>query len=230
MYLQNKVVTIDHIIEAFPMLPTDMKSQYKSSLENLLHRKSSSMLASDQDYIQTFSLLKLAINEFGNDQLKGEMELYITRIRDLRKKIPLHHVLDTWKNDKLDKLPSSHTPISLNLQKDPISYTLGDLEALRLEFANEFKRCLSGPSSLILHGVARGSITVSWGVLRKDAKELNKELLKDTSREFFERNGVDQVSLHNHVAFDSCKLIIFVGVLSLAIYSPILLDKTQWQG
>ena len=207
MYLQRKVVTADSIVEAFPMLPSDMKLKYKLSLEKLLNGQPLSMFGNDQEYIRVISLLKIAINEFGDDHLKKDIQKHTRDLQQLRRKVPLQQILVSRKCGKLGRLPSSYAPLSIKLQKDPTSFTLADLEAFRLEFASEFQRCLSGPSSLILHGVVKGSIIIVLGVLRKDATELNKELLKDSSREFFERNNVDQVSLQNCVVFDNCKLM-----------------------
>lgn len=133
------------------------------------------------------------------------MKHYITDVQLLRSEVKLEDVIDYWQSTTDEGLPTSHTPVSLKLGKDPRVHTLQDLEKLRIEFFSEFRASLSGISSLILHEVRRGSVEVVWGVLRVKAEVLNKEMLMDNNREFFERFGVQQVSMHNSVPYKNCE-------------------------
>ncbi len=206
-YMKSGVVTASHIIEAFPKLPCDLKPTYKSFLENL-NEGSYSILSNESDYVRIFSLIKIALNEFGGDQLTGDLESYLYHLQQIRGMVPLHHILDAWERSGAGNLPLSHTAVSMKLHKDPTDFTLGDIEDFRLAFISEFSHCLSGSMSLVIHGVSRGSTIVSWGLHRRDALLLYKVLLTDSNRDFFEKHGVDHVILHNQKAFDKSKLNI----------------------
>lgn len=47
-----------------------------------------------------------------------------------------------------------------------------------------------------------GSVQVVWGVPRSKAEVLNEAIQNDNNREFFERCGIQEVSMHNSVAYD----------------------------
>lgn len=208
-HLERNSSTADHIIEAIPMLPSIMKSKYKSILEGVMLKKASSIFSNIHNYSATFTLLRVTLNEVQDEQLKRDTDQYICHLEQLQGKVPLHHILDMWDNRNFNSLPLSHTLMSMELQQDMISFTLGNLKKLGVDFASEFSRELSGPSSLVLHEVAtRERIIVSWGIPRTEAARLYRELLKDSNREMFERNGVVQVSLHNQRVFDICKFLI----------------------
>jgi len=202
-FLQSNRVTESDVIDKFPLLPIDVKTNYTSFLETILIVKPYPLFSTEEEYIRLFGLLKISINEFADGHLNSNLEKYIRSIQQLREKVPLHHVLSTQESGaSSDKLPLSHTLLSTKLQKDPTCFTLADVENLRSNFFSQFSSNFSDSSSLVLHRITSGSTVISWGLLRSEAMKLNKELLTDSNREFLEKNGVDQVVLHNQTTSD----------------------------
>lgn len=56
--LEKENITSNHIIHAFPMLPTNVRCKYKSYLDNILYRFSKPLFTSSPDFIMNFNLLK----------------------------------------------------------------------------------------------------------------------------------------------------------------------------
>ena len=149
-----------------------------------------------------FSLLKVAINALGSEQLQHKIDQCAKKIRGLSNNVTAEEYIQKWEN--VQKLPSTHRKIKVSLEKDPSKYTLEDIIDLQEDFCKEF---LSGVSNaMYLHQIKGGSTILALAYPHSLTNEISKIISQDNNRSFFERHGISSMLVNKKKIFDKSKI------------------------
>lgn len=139
-----------------------------------------------------YSLLDYIIDRFCSDKLKKDMSEYKSDLGQFRRVTTIGEMIHSWPG-RIEP-PPSFTEFTSTLDRDASTFTLEELEELRMKICSEFTL-----SSFILmfRSVVEGSLVITWVVPSSIVVELRQNLLeKARSRSsFFEENAIVSVSI-----------------------------------
>lgn len=139
-----------------------------------------------------YSLLDYIIDRFCSEGLKMEMSEYRSDLENFRRVTTIGQMIRSWPGRV--EPPPSFTEFTNTLDRDASTFTLEELEELRMKICNEFT--LSN-FILMFRGVVEGSLIITWFVPTSIVAQLRHDLLeKARSRSrFFEDNAITSVSI-----------------------------------
>ena len=139
-----------------------------------------------------YSLLDDIIDHFCGDKLKKDMSEYKSDLGQFCRVTTIGEIIRSWPGRV--EPPPSFTEFTNTLDRDSSTFTLEELEQLRLKICSEFTL-----SSFILmfRGVVEGSLVITWAVPSSIVAELRQNLLEKARSKcfFFEENAIMSVSI-----------------------------------
>ena len=140
-----------------------------------------------------YSLLDYIIDRFCSEELKEEMTQYRSDLAQFRKETTVRQLIHSWPMHRVEP-PPSFTEFTSTLDRDAATFTLEELEELRMKICGEFS--LSN-FILMFRGVVEGSLVITWFIPSGIVAQFHQDLLaKAVSRSsFFEDNAITSVSL-----------------------------------
>ena len=145
-----------------------------------------------------YSLLDYIIDRFCSDELKEDMDKYKSELEKFRRVTTIGQMIRSWPGRV--EPPPSFTKFTSTLNRDASTFTLEELEELRMKICSEFTL-----SSFILmfHNVVEGSVVISWLVPSSVIPQLRYNLLaKARSKSlFFEENSIVSISIDGECVY-----------------------------
>ena len=140
-----------------------------------------------------YSLLDYIINRFCSTDLKQKMHEYKLELEKFRRVTTISQVIGSWPGRV--EPPPSFTEFTSTLDRDASTFTLEELEELRMKICTEFS--LSN-FILMFRGVIRGSLTITWFVPSGVVPRLRDDVvMKAKSKSpFFHRNAIMSISIN----------------------------------
>lgn len=139
-----------------------------------------------------YSLLDYIIDRFCSADLKKDMHEYKSELGEFRRVTTISQVIGSWLG-KVDP-PPSFTEFTSTLDRDASTFTLEELEELRMKICNEFSL-----SSFILmfRGVVEGSLIITWFVPSSTVAQLQDAVLTKAKSKspFFQDNAIVSISI-----------------------------------
>ena len=139
-----------------------------------------------------YSLLDYIVDRFCSDKLKKHMSEYKSDLGQFRRVTTIGEMIRSWPGRV--EPPPSFTEFTSTLDHDASTFTLEELEELRMKICREFTL-----SSFILmfRGVVEGSLVITWVVPFSIVAELRQNLLEKARSKcpFFEENAIMSVSI-----------------------------------
>lgn len=139
-----------------------------------------------------YSLLDYIIDRFCSADLKKDMHEYKSELGEFRRVTTISQVIGSWPG-KVDP-PPSFTEFTSTLDRDASTFTLEELEELRMKICNEFSL-----SSFILmfRGVVKGSLIITWFVPSSTVAQLQDAVLTKAKSKspFFQDNAIVSISI-----------------------------------
>lgn len=139
-----------------------------------------------------YSLLDYIIDRFCSADLKKDMHEYKSELGEFRRVTTISQVIGSWPG-KVDP-PPSFTEFTSTLDRDASTFTLEELEELRMKICNEFSL-----SSFILmfRGVVEGSLIITWFVPSSTVAQLQDAVLTKAKSKspFFQDNAIVSISI-----------------------------------
>ena len=134
-----------------------------------------------------YSLLDYIVDRFCGADLKKDMHEYKLELGVFRRVTTISQVIGSWPG-RVDP-PPSFTEFTSTLDRDASTFTLEELEELRVKICNEFS--LSN-FILMFRGVVKGSLVITWFVPTAIVAKLRDDVLtKAKSRSpFFQENAI----------------------------------------
>lgn len=139
-----------------------------------------------------YSLLDYIIDRFCSTDLKKDMDEYKLELGEFRRVTTISQVIGSWPG-RVDP-PPSFTEFTSTLDRDASTFTLEELEELRMKICNEFS--LSN-FILMFRGVVKGSLIIVWFVPSKIASQLWDDVLTKAKSKspFFQENAIMDISI-----------------------------------
>ena len=139
-----------------------------------------------------YSLLDYIINRFCSTDLKRDMNEYKLELGRFRRVTTISQVIGSWPGRV--EPPPSFTEFTNTLDRDASTFTLEELEELRMKICNEFS--LSN-FILMFRGVVTGSLIITWFVPSGVVARLQENvLMKAKSKSpFFQENSIMSISI-----------------------------------
>ena len=106
-----------------------------------------------------YGLLKHIADEFGNDDLKKDLNKYSEDVIKFMKETTVKQLMDIWSGER-DDIPSNFSRLKANLDEDPKYYTLHRLDRLRRDYCVEMK--LSDVVLVLIGLEMSNSFIVEW--------------------------------------------------------------------
>ena len=138
------------------------------------------------------SLLDYIIDRFCSPDLKKEMHEYKSELGEFRRVTTIGQVIGSWPGRV--NPPPSFTEFTSTLDRDASTFTLEELEELRVKICDEFS--LSN-FILMFRGVVKGSLVITWLVPSSIVATLQDALLTKAKSEspFFHENAIVSISI-----------------------------------
>ena len=139
-----------------------------------------------------YSLLDYIIDRFCSEELKREMSQYRAELAKFRRETTIRQMIHSWPGRV--EPPPTFTEFTSTLDRDAGTFTLEELEELRMKICSEFS--LSN-FILMFRGVVEGSLIITWFVPSSIVAQLRLDLLaKAVSKSpFFQENAITSVSI-----------------------------------
>ena len=139
-----------------------------------------------------YSLLDYIVDRFCSADLKKDMQEYKSELGEFRRVTTISQVIGSWPG-KVEP-PPSFTKFTSTLDRDASTFTLEELEELRMKICNEFSL---SKFILMFRGVVEGSLIITWFVPSDIVATLrNAVLTKAKSKSpFFQENKIVSISI-----------------------------------
>ena len=142
--LEVKKVTVTKLLHSLTLLPIEIRVEYKTAITEIfpdLHRESTISdlfyhLSPLVDFL-CYGLLEYVINEFGSETLKKHVMSYSDDVLVFMKKTTIKQLMNIWPGQQ--EIPPSFSTLKVNIDEDPSTYTLYELEQLRKRFCSGVK-------------------------------------------------------------------------------------------
>lgn len=203
--LEEKQLDLKRFRHSLILLPAKIKKEHTTFLKENLPTISKAENI-DEIFMQLnlywnfidYSLLEHIISRFCSDGLKKEMAQYISDLEAFRKATTISQMIRSWPG-RIDP-PPHFSRVTCKLNRDASTYTLQELDQLRVSFCHEFSL---SDSIMMLHSFIEGSVVVVWVMPTGSVSDLRMELLKQGSVNplFFEDNAVVSISIDGRCAY-----------------------------
>ena len=139
-----------------------------------------------------YSLLDYIVDRFCSANLKKDMNEYKLELGEFRRVTTISQVIGTWPG-RVDP-PPSFTEFTSTLDRDASTFTLEELEELRMKICNEFSL---SHFILMFRGVVKGSLIIIWFVPSDIAAQLHSAVLTKAKSKslFFQENAIMSISI-----------------------------------
>ena len=139
-----------------------------------------------------YSLLDYIIDRFCSEELRKEMKEYLVDLEKFRRVTTISQMICSMPGRV--EPPPSFTEFTNTLDRDASTFTLEELEELRVKLCNEFT--LSN-FILMFRGVVKGSLIITWIVPSCIVARLRQSLLEKARARlpFFQENAITSVSI-----------------------------------
>ena len=139
-----------------------------------------------------YSLLAYIINRFCSPDLKRDMQEYEEELGRFRHVTTISQVIGSWPGRV--EPPPSFTEFTSTLDRDASTFTLEELEELRVKICDEFS--LSN-FILMFRGVVEGSLVVTWFVPSDVVLKLQDDVVvkAKSKSSFFQENAITSISI-----------------------------------
>ena len=211
--LEEKQVDLKRFRHSLILLPAKIKKEQATFLKENLPTISKAE-SIDEIFMQLnlhwnfidCSLLEHIVNRFCSEEVKKDMIQYISDLEAFRKVTTVNQMIRCWPG-RIDP-PPHFSKVTCKLNRDAATYTLHELDQLRVRFCHEFSL---SDSIMMLHSFIAGSVVVVWMIPSGSVHDLRMELLRHGSMnpEFFEEYAI---------------LNIMVDDLCAYLYMPVTLD------
>ena len=180
--LQSK---FGHIQEAMMKVLTDKKIKFKEfrravcsfpGNKQLNAMKSLKMISDEMDVDYIFSILNCnfawsfldyyllegIVERFGSDREKQSMEEYSKEISIFRRRTTVYELIDAWDEPSLPEKYEECSKIIQNLEWDPKTHTLEQLDRLRKHTHRLLKEIPLSEVALVLINIKCGCVVLTW--------------------------------------------------------------------
>ena len=203
--LEEKELDIKRFRHSLVLLPAKIKKEHTVFLKENLPAISKAE-SIDEIFLQLnlywnfidHSLLSHIVSRFCSEELKTDMSTYVTDLETFQKSTTISQMIQSWPG-RLDP-PPNFSRVTCKLNRDASTYTLHELDQLRVNFCHEFS--LSN-SIMMLHSFIKGSVIVVWIIPTGCVNDLRGELFNQGSMYpgFFEKNEIVSVSIDESMVY-----------------------------
>ena len=142
--LGSKKVPLRKLVPSLTLLPVKLRQEYAKAISERLqglHRKEE---ASDLFYhlnplvnFLDYHLIKFIIDQFGSSILRSMMNSYSDDVLVFKKETTVKQLIDHWPGQQ--EIIPNFSKLRVEINKDPTTYTLDQLDQLRRDLCGEFK-------------------------------------------------------------------------------------------
>lgn len=203
--LEEKELDIKRFRHSLILLPAKIKKEHAVFLKENLPTISKAE-SIDEIFLQLnlhwnfidYSLLSHIVNKFCSEDLKKDMSSYVSDLEAFRKSTTISQMILSWPG-RIDP-PPNFSRVTCKLKRDASTYTLHELDQLRLSFCYEFSL---SDSIMMLHSFIKGSVIVVWVIPSGCVSDLRMELQNRGSMNptFFEESEIMSVSVDECLAY-----------------------------
>ena len=203
--LEEKQVDLKRFRHSLILLPAKIKKEHTTFLKENLPTISKAE-SIDEIFMQLnlywnfidHSLLEHIVNRFCSEELKRDMAQYISDLEAFRKATTISQMIRSWPG-RIEP-PPHFSKVTCKLNRNASSYTLHELDQLRVRFCHEFSL---SDSIMMLHSFIAGSVVVVWTIPSGSVHDLRMELLRHGSMipEFFEEHAILSITVDDSCAY-----------------------------
>ena len=169
MELKTQFVVVDEFLNTITFLPISIKEEYEyyidenaDRLEELKSTKHIMIHLNKYWNFFDYGLLEFIIEEYGNEQLKHDMQIYASDLKEFRKNTTVRQFMRCWPGRK--DIPPRFERMDIALDVDPEVWNLEKLERMRKDM---YKQTHLTVFAFIVHKLKEGCIIVVWAVPRE---------------------------------------------------------------
>ena len=158
---------VDEVRAAVLTIPLRLKKQlpFLTSHRRKILRASTvseimDILCSYWDYLNV-SLFEYMVMKFGEEEIKGQLKMYLECLKDFRQKTKLGDFIDALGEEDRESLPQEFVEVQMKLGSSWEDRTLEDAEQFRLK---QCRRAQIASYGLYFTGGRRKCIILTWGV------------------------------------------------------------------
>ena len=184
--LEVKKVTIEKLLHSLTLLPTEIREEYKRAISEIFEDLRRETTISDIFYhlsplvdFLSYGLLEYVINEFGSNSLKKDILSYRNNVLVFMKNTTLKQLMNVWPGQQ--EIPPNFSTLRANIDKDPSTYTLYELDQVRRRFCSGVK--LTDIVLVLIRLETANSFTAEWLIpsalipkLMESTREVDDEL------------------------------------------------------
>ena len=203
--LEDKQLDLKRFRHSLVLLPAKIKKEHATFLKENLPTISKAE-SIDEIFLQLnlhwnfidYSLLEHIVGRFCSEDLKKDMAQYISDLEAFRKSTTINQMIRSWPG-RLEP-PPHFSRVTCKLDRDASTYTLHELNQLRVSFCHEFSL---SDSIMMLHSFIAGSVVVVWLIPSGSVCDLRMELIRQGSVNptFFEDNAIARIDVDESSAY-----------------------------
>ena len=203
--LEEKQVDLKRFRHSLILLPAKIKKEHATFLKENLPTISKAE-SIDEIFMQLnlywnfidYSLLEHIVNRFCSEEVKKDMVQYISDLEAFRKATTISQMIHCWPG-RIEP-PPHFSKVTCKLNHDAATYTLHELDQLRVRFCHEFSL---SDSIMMLHSFIAGSVVIVWMIPSGSVHDLRMELLRHGSMnpEFFEEQAILSIMVDDSYAY-----------------------------
>ena len=208
----EKKIAVQHLLESLTMLPISFRLEYEAAIQKLLPdiegKKTIPELFLRLSPLFTFidyNLLKYLVSEFGSEELRRKMSIYVDEIQTFMKKTTVGELMQHFPGAEIH--PEHFSKLWTKIHDDPRTYTLEKLNHLRRNLCSALR--LSEVLFNLVRIEASRSFFIGWLIPIEKISEVAQQVIgMDT---FFKRNNilmvvVDEKLMYYFISSDDEKL------------------------
>lgn len=189
----EKKIEVQHLLESLTMLPISFRLEYEAAIQKLLPdiegKKTIPELFLRLSPLFTFidyNLLKYLVSEFGSEELRRKMSIYVAEIQTFMKKTTVGELIHAQYFPGAKIHPKHFSKLWTKIRDDPRTYTLEKLNHLRRNLCSAL-RLSEVLFNLVQIEVSR-SFFIGWLIPIEKISEVAQRVIgMDT---FFKRNNI----------------------------------------
>lgn len=209
--LESEKKDVADIHDTLLSLPPNLEIVYSRDLEEMFH--SLEKCGTHREFFFKLNkcwncidieLLERIVRKHGDDKLRTAMTSYRSELREFRETTTVRQLLEGWEATYRDFDKQKYKEYVAQLNRDPQTCTLEELESLRKDTRNSIYDRRLTTAAIILHEIRVGSVTVVWLVAEENVTILLESLsgLIQTSRfDLIDRYGIEFLSLDGYILY-----------------------------
>ena len=180
-------------------LPVSARNQHRSFIEEKLMNvpppvnfvKIWSTMNLYWDFLN-YGFLEHVINKFGSENLKQQMQEYISELHTFKQRTRLFDFIKTWSCKDLQRQREDCLKkVVVKMEKEWLQCTLQDLESFSEDLVHKF--FLPG-SDMLFHDAQEGCVCVTW-LTSLSIAELLHQNLATVETEFFKKHSIKLITI-----------------------------------